>query len=180
MKIIKQKGVSLLEVLISVLVISVGLLGLGGLQLYALKGSNDAHFRTTASLLAADLGDRIRINPEGVALGKYVLTESDSTSICNDKPDGTSIKRCTGANTCSATELASFDLFQIACGVKNGSNQSLGMKNLLPSATLSINCGTASCNSGIEHIITFKWVQTNSRGVSDASNVRSLTWSIIP
>ena len=176
MKIIKQNGVSLLEVLISVLVISVGLLGLGGLQLYALKGSNDAHFRTSASLLASDLGDRIRINPEGVALGGYALSESRSTSICND----TSIKLCTGSNTCSATELAAFDLFQIACGVKNGSNRSLGMKNLLPSATLSIHCGGVSCNSGIEHIITFSWVQTDSRGAGDTSKVRSLVWSIIP
>ncbi len=176
MKIIKQKGVSLLEVLISVLVLSVGLLGLGGLQLYALKGSNDAHFRTVASLLAADLGDRIRINPEGVALSGYELSESQSTSICDD----TSIKLCTGSNTCSATELSSFDLLQIACGVKNGSNTSLGMKNLLPSATLSINCGGVSCDSNIEHILTFKWEQTDNHDDDDEAQIRSLVWRILP
>ena len=176
MKIIKQKGISLLEVLISVLVLSVGLLGLGGLQLYALKGSNDAHFRTTASILASDLGDRIRINPEGVASGGYELSESQSTAICGN----TAIKLCTGSNTCSAAELANFDLYQIVCGVKNGSDKSLGMKNLLPSATLSINCGSVSCDSDIEHIITFKWEQTDNHDEGDDTQIRSLVWSVLP
>ncbi len=175
MKIIKQKGVSLLEVLISVLVLSVGLLGLGGLQLYSLKGSNDAHFRTIASLLASDLGDRIRINPEGVALGSYELSESQSTSLC----DNTTIKLCSGSTTCSAAELADFDLYQIACGVKSGSNKSLGMKNLLPSATLSINC-SGSCDSSVEHIITFKWEQTDNHDADNNTQIRSLVWSVLP
>jgi type IV pilus assembly protein PilV len=176
MKIIKQKGVSLLEVLISVLVLSVGLLGLGGLQLYALKGSNNAHFRTTASILASDLSDRIRINSEGVALGSYEFSESQSISICENK----NIKLCTGSNTCSATELANFDLYQIACGMVNNSNKSLGMKNLLPSATLSVNCGDVSCNRNIEHIITIKWKQTDNHDKSDDTQIRTLVWSILP
>ncbi len=176
MKIIKQKGVSLLEVLISVLVLSVGLLGLGGLQLNALKGSNDSHFRTVASFLAADLGDRIRINPEGVALGGYEISATQSTSICNN----TAPKLCTGVNACSAAELATFDLYQIACGVKNGSNESLGIKNLLPSATLSVNCGTMSCNANTEHTITLSWEQTDNHDADNNAQIRTLVWSVLP
>jgi type IV pilus assembly protein PilV len=176
MKIIKQKGVSLLEVLISVLVLSVGLLGLGGLQLHSLKSSNDAHFRTVASFLASDLGDRIRINPEGVALAGYEISESQSTSIC----ENTTPKLCTESNTCSVSELATFDLYQIACGVKKGSNVSLGMKNLLPSATLSVDCGGVTCDGDTEHTITLKWVQTDNQDADNDVQVRTLVWNILP
>lgn len=175
MKIIKQKGVSLLEVLISVLVLSVGLLGLGGLQLYALKGSNDAHFRTVASFLAADLGDRMRINPEGVAMAGYEISTAESTSLC-----ATSIKQCRGATLCSAPELAAFDLYQIVCGVKNGSYASLGMKNLLPAATLSVNCGGVSCDSDLQHIITLSWQETDNQDADNETQTRTLVWEILP
>ncbi len=176
MNITKQKGVSLLEILIAVLVLSVGLLGLGGLQLRALKSSNDAHFRTVASLLAADLGDRIRINPEGVALAAYEISESQSTSIC----ENTAPKLCTQSNTCSASELATFDLYQIACGVTNGNNKSLGMKNLLPNATLSVTCTGGTCDAKKEHTITLKWEQTDNQDADNAVQIRTLVWSILP
>ncbi len=176
MNITKQKGVSLLEVLIAVLVLSVGLLGLGGLQLHALKSSNDAHFRSVASLLAADLGDRIRINPEGVALAAYEISENQSTSIC----ENTAPKLCTGANICSVSELATFDLYQIACGVTNGSNKSLGMKNLLPSATLSVACTGGTCDADKEHTITFKWEQTDNQDADNSVQIRTLVWNILP
>lgn len=59
----KQQGFSLLEVLISVLVLSVGLLGLAALQTTSLKNNHSAHYRTSATVLAYDIIDRMRINP---------------------------------------------------------------------------------------------------------------------
>jgi type IV pilus assembly protein PilV len=50
-----QQGVLLLEVLIAVLVFSVGVLGLVGLQANATKQSSQARYRTEAMLLANDL-----------------------------------------------------------------------------------------------------------------------------
>lgn len=56
----KQWGVSMLEVLISIVVLAVGLLGFAGLQMLSLKNSNSAYQRSQATMLAYDVIDRIR------------------------------------------------------------------------------------------------------------------------
>lgn len=56
----RQRGVSLLEVLISVVVLTVGLLGLAGLQAVSLKNNTSAYQRGLASMMAYDVIDRIR------------------------------------------------------------------------------------------------------------------------
>ncbi|NCA72793.1 MAG: prepilin-type N-terminal cleavage/methylation domain-containing protein, partial [Sphingobacteriia bacterium] len=44
----REHGVTLIEVLIAMLVLSIGLLGLAGLYLSALRASQDMHFRVLA------------------------------------------------------------------------------------------------------------------------------------
>jgi type IV pilus assembly protein PilV len=58
-----QRGFTLLEVLIALLVLSVGLLGLAALQGVGLRSSQEAYLTSQANLLAYDLADRIRANP---------------------------------------------------------------------------------------------------------------------
>ena len=58
-------GFSILEVLIAMVVLSVGMLGLAGLQVTGLKNSHTAYLRTQAGQLAYDMTDRIRSNPDG-------------------------------------------------------------------------------------------------------------------
>ncbi len=57
----REQGVTLIEVLIAMLVLSIGLLGLAGLYLSALRASQDMHFRVLASIAAEDMGEHIRI-----------------------------------------------------------------------------------------------------------------------
>ncbi len=56
----RQQGVSLLEVLISVVVLSIGLLGLAGLQAVSLRNNASAYQRGLATMLAYDVIDRMR------------------------------------------------------------------------------------------------------------------------
>jgi len=65
-----SKGVSLIEVLISVLVLSIGILGMAGLQMSAKQTNFDALQRSTASGLVQDMVERMRANPG--ALSDYV------------------------------------------------------------------------------------------------------------
>lgn len=58
----KDGGFSLLEVLIAVLVFSVGLLGMAGLMLVSVKTNHSAYLRTQASFLASSLIQRITSN----------------------------------------------------------------------------------------------------------------------
>lgn len=63
----RQRGVSLLEVLVAMLVLSLGLLGLANLQSVGLRNSHGAALISQASLLAYDMADRIRANPAQAA-----------------------------------------------------------------------------------------------------------------
>jgi type IV pilus assembly protein PilV len=69
----KQSGSTLIEVLITVLVLSIGLLGMATLQFEAVKRNNDAYLRSQAVNLAYDMTDRIRVNRTGASDNSYVI-----------------------------------------------------------------------------------------------------------
>lgn len=60
----RQAGFSLIEVLISVLILAVGLLGAAAIQLNALKYTDSSMMTSQASFVAYDMLDRIRANPD--------------------------------------------------------------------------------------------------------------------
>lgn len=62
----RNGGFTLLEVLIALIVLSIGLLGLAALQGVGLRSSQEAYLTSQAGLLAYDLADRIRANPAPV------------------------------------------------------------------------------------------------------------------
>jgi type IV pilus assembly protein PilV len=64
-------GFTLLEVLIALVVLSVGLLGLAALQGVGLRSTHGANLIWQASLLAYDMADRIRANPAESAYDAY-------------------------------------------------------------------------------------------------------------
>ena len=63
----RQKGFTLLEVLVAMLVLSIGLLGLAGLMASSLRNNHSAYYRTQATWLAYDVIDRMRTNRPNVA-----------------------------------------------------------------------------------------------------------------
>lgn len=77
---IKQKGASLIEILIAVVVISVGLLGLAGLQTSSIKSNQSSYLRSQATLLAYDLSDRMRASRDAAENGAF-----NTNSNHNDK-----------------------------------------------------------------------------------------------
>lgn len=58
----RQSGFTLIEVLVSVIILSIGLVGVAGLQAVSLKNNQSAFMRSQASALAYDLADRMRSN----------------------------------------------------------------------------------------------------------------------
>ncbi|MEO7105861.1 MAG: type IV pilus modification protein PilV, partial [Rhodoferax sp.] len=70
------RGASLLEVLISVLLSAIGLLALAGANVASIRYSKMSQYRGTATMLAADLAERMRANPLG--LTGYAVTANFS------------------------------------------------------------------------------------------------------
>lgn len=58
----RQQGFSLLEVLITMLVVSFGLLGIAGIIITSLKNNQSSYARSQASLMVNDIVDRMRAN----------------------------------------------------------------------------------------------------------------------
>ena len=73
-KIRLQRGATLIEVLVALLVLSIGLLGVAALQVSALQTNQSAHVRSQASVLAYDIADRMRANRDVAMAGGYNVT----------------------------------------------------------------------------------------------------------
>ncbi|MCB1874431.1 MAG: type IV pilus modification protein PilV [Chromatiales bacterium] len=138
---LRHGGFSLLEVLIAIVIVSLGLLGNAAIHLRGLKDGNAAFQQNQAANLAHEMADRLRANLQGVRDGEY----DDLSGI----PEG-DVSNC--ANTvCSPAELAQYDLSQ--------------WNNAL-AATLPVGQGTvcrrlptaASCaGTGDTFVITVRW-----------------------
>lgn len=78
-----QRGATLIEVLVTVFILAVGLLGLAGLQSTSIKSNQGAYYRSQATLLAADIADRMRANRTAALAGSYNIASFPSSSIAN-------------------------------------------------------------------------------------------------
>ena len=96
-RIYKQQGFSLIEVLIALIIMSVGMLGIAGLYVQSLQAGRTSMFRHQAVALAGDVADRIRANP----------TAGQAYENATGQPVGCV---ATGAN-CTAEEMALNDIY---------------------------------------------------------------------
>jgi len=80
----RQGGFTLVEVLVSVLIFAIGLLGLAALQFTSLRSSHDAYLRSQVTQLSYDIADRMRLNQPGLASYLGSATNDDCvTNVCN-------------------------------------------------------------------------------------------------
>jgi type IV pilus assembly protein PilV len=106
MKIHRQTGFTLIEVLIAVLILGIGLLGLAGLQVNSMRNNHQAYLRSQATLLAQEMIDRMRTNRAGFEDHLYHL----NTALWID--------RCTDIGGCTAEQMAQHDLWQWQQSIK--------------------------------------------------------------
>ena len=76
----RQRGLSLVEVLVAVVLLSVGLLGLAGLQASGLRVGLSSIHRSEAAQLAQDMIERMRANVANA--GSYGLALGDAAPAC--------------------------------------------------------------------------------------------------
>ena len=95
-----------MEVLVTVIVLSIGLLGLAGLQMTGMQNNHSAYLRTQAVTLANDIIDRMRSNRNSALGGDYDI----DIGTAADTP----VSGCTGtaSDDCAASDMATLDLSQ--------------------------------------------------------------------
>ncbi len=135
------RGFTLLEIMIALLILSIGLLGLAGLQANGLRQNNNALMRTYAMIQAYDMAERMRANPAGVSAGNYALAAA-TTSPADPG------QYCIGTGSdCNAAQLAAADIFEWWQQTNS----------LLPSGTGSIQPSPVAGGTGNEWTITVMW-----------------------
>ena len=128
-----QRGFSLIEVLVALIIMSVGMLGIAVLYVQGLQAGRTSLFRHNAVTLASDVADRIRANPTAEA------TYADEDGADNS---------CVGEGTdCDATQMAMHDIFvwkqEAAANLPAGD------------VTVAVNNGITP----IEYTITIDWTE---------------------
>jgi type IV pilus assembly protein PilV len=111
-----ENGFTLIEVLISVLVLAVGVIGAARLQMGALQTSQQSAYQTAALQLAAELADKMRVhgNMSGPAGNPYLALDYTSADTALGKP----VRTCY-ASSCDAEEAAIFDIHELKSRIKS-------------------------------------------------------------
>lgn len=122
-------GFTLIEVLVAVLVLSIGLLGLAGLQANSLRFNTDSSIQTQAAYMANDMADRMRANA------------GTATLITYPSATATQVASCYNTGGCTPGQMASNDLYEW--------NQAL--------AGLPAGQGTITALGGGVYNITVRW-----------------------
>jgi type IV pilus assembly protein PilV len=98
-------GFSLLEVLIALVILSVGLLGIAAMTSTTLKSNDSAYMRSQATTLAYNIIDRMRANLTATDNGLYNITMPATATTSSDPTT------CTNT-ACDSATLATYDLGQ--------------------------------------------------------------------
>lgn len=94
------QGFSLLEVLITLVILAIGLLGLAGLQATGLQQNHSAYMRSQATQFAYDIADRMRAN--SISVDQYLTSDPSTAS----QQAG-----CTSSG-CTSNQMAENDLYE--------------------------------------------------------------------
>lgn len=139
-KSLNQYGFTLIEVLVAIVVLSLGLLGLAGLIALGLKTNQTAYYRTIATQQANDMADRIRSNLAGARAGNYnaILANIPANLDCF-------------AQACTPAEMATYDWAR--WNTLNGI--------LLPGGT-----GTVAGSVALGYLITVTWTERSEVGAA--------------
>lgn len=145
-------GFTLLEVLVTVVVISIGLLGLLRLQTVSLFNTQISSARSRATLAADDITARIEANASAAADKDYVY---DSPYPNQPKPDAPDTD-CSNHKHCQPAQMAAFDLWQWDHSLGDESKTAHG----LPNGRGYVECtDTDSDNHCRQYRITVAWAE---------------------
>lgn len=146
-----QRGVGLIELLVAIVISTLGLLSLAGMQSFAARHARGAQLRAIATLLAHDLGERMRAN----RTGSYAYNQSFAEQLGSYAPDPAAppTPRCTETtDTCTAAQMAAADLFEWR----------LDVRALLPQGSVSVQPDASGDAGGMD--LWVAWSDPRGRG----------------
>lgn len=173
----RARGFTLIEVLVSLFVLAVGLLGLALLQTTGLRLNTDSYSRTQATYAAYDIIDRMRASVKGLrsnsdvisTLSRYHIpaTTNATTAIANYQACKASSCQC-ASSACSSTQLATYDLGQ---WYEQQDRSIPGARD----AVAASGGGRATVNVANNAVtVTMFWVEQENQGIA----LRTQSWNV--
>jgi type IV pilus assembly protein PilV len=168
----RARGFSLIEVMVSLIIISVGLLGVARMQALSLSNTNAARLRSLAAIEAASLASAMHGNRAYWAANYPTVTVAGTTITSSDAALSTAVN-CNasgGSAPCSATQLAASDLNEWVASYAA----------LFPAGNATITCTSAT--TPLSCTIQLAWVEnvvsnTQQSGAS-AANLQTQTYNL--
>ena len=145
----RPHGFSLIEVLVTMVLLAIGLLGLAGLQARSLANSHGSFYRTIAVQQAYNIADRIAANLVGANAGNY-----DNLTATPPADPG-----CV-ASSCSVAQMAQTDHYQWLQATAA----------VLPGGTGTVSAAIGG--SGRIFVVTMMW---HDKGMTDQGSASSDT-----
>lgn len=187
-----QSGMTLIEVVVAMFVMTIGLLGLAGMQSTSIKDGLETAKRSQTVWLVTELVERMRTNPGGHPVGMVSAYENAAAAAtacavpltqCADNANGPA------ATTCTPAQMATYDVWEVFCGnaeanVLANSSESLNLEGV------TITCQIAGCPRGSKYDVAITWLaqtvgdsQTRQKAGGAALTdfeTSTITMSIIP
>lgn len=167
----RTRGFTLIEVLVSMIILALGLLGLASLQGIALKNNQDAYLFGQANALAYEMSDRIKANKRGwnpSGTNVSIPTAAQLAAIAN-----CTVGCNSAAASCTTAQMAAFDYCYW---------QQSATTKLAPNATaiITTSTGTAPCSGSAPSLcLTLTWSRTN-QSLSASMNTTNYQLEVTP
>jgi type IV pilus assembly protein PilV len=148
----EHTGASLIEVLVTILILSFGLLSLGNMMAYAVQAPKLAAYRATATMLASAHLERLRRNASGFYQGHY-----EQQSTYNESFGLLEATSCAFPD-CNPGNLAEMDRTAFASSVRQA----------LPAGGVMVGCDPYPCTSASSGNVWVIWQEPESRAAVNA------------
>jgi len=171
----RERGIGLIEVLVAVLVSSIGLIGLIALQAQTMRATQDTYNRSHAIWVFNDVVNRILANEyyaAEYAIENFQCVERPE-AICNTL----SINNLTEEpeNLCSPQEFAFYELWEAVCPRTQNNSTYFSSSDYILNPTLSISCVEEGCPARNKAMsVTLSW--TTKINESDTSSISEIIY----
>lgn len=164
------RGFTLLEVLVALVVISIGLLGIAAMQASAIASTHSSQVESLVSIEARSLADAMQANPGYWAAGLFPASFTVSNATVSDAGLAGQSTDCSTVG-CTPPQLAGYDVQQWA----------KQLNTQVPGSTATISCAASTpylCS------ITVTWTQkataaVNSGTQSTASTANNMSYTLV-
>lgn len=167
----RQGGYTLLEVLIALLVFSVGLLGLGAMLVSAVKGNHKAYYHSQAVNVAQAIGDGLRANAVAVWQDQYdtAFTAGGTPANCTPCTPAQTAQRDIASWGRMAATLLPAGQIAIDCNRAPGAIAPATQEDLIKKPAFNGTCR-----------INVRWTESGDVGATAASRAETFTWIVQP